>query len=178
MQFQYIEHIRNTSSFSCRGRITISHASFWPLISPIGIHQNPETSSVHPTADGCPDDHLHRRHIDHSIVQEPSPRTLTSLSTSSRIPEVHYEYREVCTDFRPDHRVSESHCQLHQYGATTTSYQDEADLSRVSTDNEDGRVNLGQNPGMSSGQDKLNSLRNTPTPHRAQRQPHHQSHHK
>ena len=46
----------------------------------------------------------------------------------------------------------------------TTSYQDEADSSVVSMDNEDGRVNLSQNPGMSSGKDELNSLRNSPCP--------------
>ena len=136
---------------------------FRPLISSMGIHQNPEATSVHSTADGCPADRLHRRHTDHSRVQEPSPRTLASPSTSSRMPGIHYQHREVSTDSRPDHRVSGSHCRLHQYGATTTSYQDEADSSGVSTDNEDGRQNS-QNPGTSSGQDELNSLRNSPAP--------------
>ena len=46
----------------------------------------------------------------------------------------------------------------------TTSYQDEADSSVVSMDNEDGRVDLSQNPRMSSGKDELNSLRNSPCP--------------
>ena len=69
----------------------------------MGIHQNPEPSSVHFTADGCPDDRLHRRHIGHSRVQEPSLRTLGSPSISSRMPGVHYQYREVCTASRLDH---------------------------------------------------------------------------
>ena len=78
------------------------------------------------------------------------------------MPGIHYQHIEVSTDSRPDHRVSGSHCRLHQYEATTTSYQDEADSSGVLTDNEDGRLNLSQNPGTSSGQDELNSLRNSP----------------
>ena len=124
--------------------------------------QNPQASSVHSMADGCPDDHLHKWHIDHR--NQALIRTLTSPSTSSRMPGVHNQYREVCTDYRPDHRVFGSHCRLHQYGAMTTAYQDEADSSVVSMDNEDGRVNLSQNPGMSSGKNELNSLRNYPCP--------------
>ena len=135
---------------------------FRPLISPMGIHQNPEASSVYSMADGCSADRLHREHTDHSRVQELSLRTLASPSTSSRMPGIHYQHREVSTDSRPDHRVSGSHCRLYQYGATTTSYQDEADSSGVSTDNEDGRLNISQNLGTSSGQDELNYLRNSP----------------
>ena len=33
---------------------------FWPLIGPMGIHKDPEASSVNPAAAGCPDDRLHR----------------------------------------------------------------------------------------------------------------------
>ena len=41
---------------------------FRPQMSSMGIHQNPEASSIHSTADGCSDDRLHGRHTDHSRV--------------------------------------------------------------------------------------------------------------
>ena len=75
---------------------------------------------------------------------------------------LHHQHREICTHPRPDYRISGSHSKLHQYGVTPACCQDKADLSRVSTDNEDGRANLSLNFGSPSGQDEFNVTCNSP----------------
>ena len=58
-------------SVSVSGEGVPLHLSpLWPLIGPMGIHKDPEASSVNPAAPGCPDNRLHRRHLDSSKLLE------------------------------------------------------------------------------------------------------------
>lgn len=78
------------------------------------------------------------------------------------MPGVYHQYRQVCVYTSPDHRVSGSHSRPHQHGATTTPCQNKANLSRVSSDNEDDGVNLNLYSSTPAGQNELNRLCNSP----------------
>ena len=93
-----------------RESLPLHLSSLRSVLCPVDIHQDFEASPVHASTEGSAGDRLHRRHPDHSRVQEPSHRAHTSPGIPTRMPGVHYQYREVCTYTRPDHRVSGSHC--------------------------------------------------------------------
>ena len=145
-----------------RENLPLHLPSLWTLLRPMGVHKDSETSPGCVTPERDSDDCLHRRHTPYSRVQGASSGSVSSCSIPTRVSGIHHQHREICAYPRSDHRVLGSHSQLHQYGATTSSYQDKTDSSRVLTDNEDGGANLSPNTSTPIGQKEFNDMRNSP----------------
>ena len=94
--------------------------SIRPVLSSVGVHKNPETSTGHLTTKRGPYDRLHRRHPTDSRIKGPSSRPCPSPGAPAREPRLYHQHREVSAHPKPDHRVSGPLSQLHRHGATTS----------------------------------------------------------
>jgi len=107
-----------------------------PMLCPMGIHKNPETSPRPATPERDSDDCLHRRHTPYSRVQGASSGPVSSSSIPTRVSGIHHQHREVCAHRPYSSWVLQSTTLIWRY------WQDKTDSSRVSTANEDGGASL------------------------------------
>ncbi|XP_065904039.1 uncharacterized protein [Dysidea avara] len=128
----------------------------------MGVHKNPETSIGYTTTERGPVDCLHRRHPTDIRLSSPSSGTCSSSGLPTGMSRVHHQHRKVRANSNPEHRILGALSKLHRHGATTPPTQNKTDSSRVSKDNEDGRVNLSPYTSTATGENELNSMCNSP----------------
>ena len=116
---------------SPRENVSLHVSTFRTVISPMGIHQDSETSLSPSSGNGHASSGLHRRHFGHGGVQGDGPRSCRSLSVPVGVPGLCNQQREIDTCSEPDHRISGSNSRLSQRGAPTPASKNKNDSGRV-----------------------------------------------
>lgn len=133
------------------------------VISPMGIHQNAETSLSRPSRDGLAPSGLHRRHSDPGGVQGEGPRLREWYGIPIGMSGLHSQQREIDTRPESDHRISGPNNRHEQHGVASPGTQNKTNsggVSKVAT----GRDCLSSNPSTSFGENERNSMCDSTSP--------------
>ena len=109
-----------------REDLPVQLSTFWPVLSSVGVHQNPETSSSCSQGERCKANSLHRRYTDTGAVQGLDPRPGDRNVVPAGMPGIHCEQEEINPEPDPGNRILGPISGLHSNGAKTSSNKDEA----------------------------------------------------
>ena len=116
---------------SRRQTLSLQLPPLWPNIGPMGLYQDPETSSSSRTGAGDAIGGLYRRHTPDGRVRGESSRPSGRHDLPTRMPGLHNKYREDCHSSDTNTRLSRFHREHSDHGVNSPAWKNKENTGGV-----------------------------------------------